>query len=290
GLLHVLAASGANVVLLSACAERVIRPLFRHLRLPNMLWPLLMISILWWFGAMCSFAPSITRAVWMASYQYAAQATGRIATLRHGLLFAGTAMAFQSPEQALSIGSLLSFAATAALARAVRSPGPYIFTQTSNRAGRHRWIALMRHGLLSTWTIVRRTLAVELLVSPLTLATFHQVTLYSVITNLTAEPLLAVLLPLAALFMCLALGCLYVPAIRGIAHLVGFVVFRLIAILRWLVGWMSAWPHAIVYVNNQFADCLAAAGGCAAIGWLAPAGWKVQVYHWLRRRLRTVLK
>ncbi|MCL6452473.1 MAG: ComEC/Rec2 family competence protein [Alicyclobacillus sp.] len=231
GVTHLLAASGANLVLMETAVERLLFPVFRRLRVPDPVLAIAMLALDWAYAGLCGYAPSIVRAAAMSSYRWVGRSVGRTSSVGHATAIAAGVLAVWSPLSMTTRSAWLSFAATAAVAAALQPA----------RAGRAPGVRI----LLRVWATVRATLSVELWTVPLVLWMFHQVTPYATVTNVLVEPLLAGLLPLVAAWM----------AVAGVAGLVGFgapvavglgwVVRLGLHTLSEMVAWIAAWPGAL---------------------------------------------
>lgn len=237
GLLHILAASGANVLLLTRTAEWMLRPLFVRLRLPTFIWYLLMFIGVWVFAVMCQLAPSIERATLMTSYRLVGTMVGRQPRLSTVTAVAGVVMAFAAPTTLASTSAILSFAATIAVARAVAGGG-------RRRQRRHR-LSWMGHHLVDS---IRITVWVELFVTPLVLVVFQQWSPFSVVANAGAEPLMIILLPMAAAALAAAAcaGVCSVGVVQWLAQVLGTVSISLLHLLIWWAAFVAHWPHSLV--------------------------------------------
>lgn len=260
GLLHVLAASGANVLLLNRVLSALVKPVWRLARLPSLGWTLCQIGFLWGFSGLCGFAPSIVRAACMAGYREVGQALGRRPNIGYSLAVTALILAIGDPALLTQPGSILSFAATAAIARCLqRTPGP----RPTNRWTVSRlWDAARGH----LWSILRMTAMVELYVTPLTVALFGQVTPYAMVSNLLAEPILLFLLPISALFMVLAAGAAHLPLLVPGTELLGQVAAALLSILLRWVNTVASWPDSLLYVHLS----VPAIGGYYIALWITP--------------------
>lgn len=110
GTLHILVASGMNIVMFSEGLLAVLCILFvRRISL------LLLISLIWFYTLMAGFQPPIVRAAVMASLLYAGQFFGRQSEAKRILWLTGILMIFINPFLVSDIGFQLSFLATAGL-------------------------------------------------------------------------------------------------------------------------------------------------------------------------------
>jgi ComEC/Rec2-related protein len=296
GLLHVLAASGANVMLLLTVVASLIRPLQRLTRLRVPFLGLLLV-FLWVFMCLCDCQPSIVRATLMAAYRMVGSACGRSAHLVNGMLLAALAMALWQPQTLLGVSAWLSFAATAAIqyALANRPRRPFgsrqrrLLAQVADRDegwrgsrlvywGRRGLSTALRHGGNAVWLC----LTIEAWLSPLTLLLFHQVTPYSVLTNVLAEPLLVLLLPLAAGAAVSAALAAHLPALNPLVWLLLQVTLPVLHCLTNLAAWVANRPGSLHQVATV--DPLGVAAWYLVLMTLPAA------VSWARtRRIRTVV-
>ncbi|OFW74978.1 MAG: hypothetical protein A2201_13210 [Alicyclobacillus sp. RIFOXYA1_FULL_53_8] len=240
GLLHVLAASGANVLLLQQAVELAFYGLWRVARLPYWLWALTLVALTWFFAGLCGFAPSIVRAAGMSSYVLIGKAVQRRPSLAASLRTTALVEGCWSPSLLASVSSLLSFAATAAIVQAV---------QSGSHAPRLRQQTRGRKVLSYLGQALRINLQVDLYLIPLTLLLFQQVTPFAVVSNLIAGPLLAILLPLSTGFMLLALLHSFAGLTVWLAQMLGMASFSLLFLLKRVVETVSHWPFALLSVQ-----------------------------------------
>lgn len=239
GLLHVLAASGANVILLLRAADLVIYPFWRMAKLPPHLWSAWLIAPIWMFCALCGTAPSIVRASIMATYAQLGAALGRSPSIGDGLLMAVGMMTWFDAKDVGSISSLLSMSATCALALGSRHGQRVI-----QSSGIFRWT--VHHVLNSVWV----TLRIELALIPMTIGYFGQITPYSLLSNIIAEPLLACLLPAIALYLVLATLSSFVMVIRFLCEVCGWVLSIALHGLEGFVTTVSHWHGSLILVPS----------------------------------------
>lgn len=239
GLLHVLAASGANVLLLQQALELVGSRLWRAARLPYVGWILMLLGFVWLFAGLCSFAPSIVRAAGMSTYVLVGRLIQRRATTTAGLRVTALAEAVWDPAQLASVSSILSFVATAAVANAL--------------ADLKRGLSFGKRDVgrrLQSYVLqaVRVNLMVDVYLLPITMAFFEQITPYGLISNFAAEPLLTLLLPVAATFMVLSALTLSTPLLF-LAQFAGQFSLDLLHLLTTLVSTVAHWPFALLHVQ-----------------------------------------
>ncbi|MCL6549242.1 MAG: ComEC/Rec2 family competence protein, partial [Alicyclobacillus sp.] len=265
GLLHVLAASGANALVLATALERLLLPVARWLRLPAVCWMSLSVAALWLFAGMCGFTVSIVRATLMISYRSAAALCGRQVSTASAVWFSALVIACWQPAALRSISACLSYVATVAVSQAVQFERTFAARRglRSGAGGRRaeargdiRWPAVARlgwRGVQLLWRTVcataRASLLVELAVWPLTAVAFGQVTPYAVLSNLVAEPLLALMLPVSCAYLALAAAAPGVPLLTPLAALLGQGTMFLLRLLRVWVDTVAAWPGSLVSLH-----------------------------------------
>ena len=242
GLLHVLAASGANVLLVVDGFSVVVKPLFRRLRFGNALWTGLILTVIWGFCALCDDAPSIVRASLMVSYRQLGLAFGRSPDTLCATLLAYTVMCAKGADVVSTTSSVLSFVATIAVWLALRRGSG--LTARSTIPSR-QWVRrVLRHVVTS----IRITLMVEAAMFPLSISYFGQITPYAVLSNVVAEPVLALLLPLSAAYMVLALAYPIMPFMRVACTVLGYCDAQLLRFIQRFVETVSAWKWAVIHV------------------------------------------
>ncbi|MDQ0190498.1 ComEC/Rec2 family competence protein [Alicyclobacillus cycloheptanicus] len=241
GLLHVLAASGANIMLIESALARIAGPLWRRLHLPAVGWTLSLIAFAWGFAALAGFGASIVRAAIMSSYRHLGRAFSRPVAMLDGLSMSAFVMSIWQPSEMSTPSALLSFVATAALAF-----GMHASRHPRRRANTRPIMAVCR----SLWSHLQSTLisslVIEFALAPLTLVLFQQVTPYAFLTNLLVEPVLMFLLPLSAGYMLVSLAALGWPALMPVA--IGFAQLcdQLLTVVLSVANFMAARPKALV--------------------------------------------
>jgi ComEC/Rec2-related protein len=246
GLMHVLAASGANIVLLEITLEHALHPLWRWLHLPFWLWSLFLVIVIWIFAGMCAFQVSIVRAAVMATYRWVGLAVGKKSSISMSLSAAVFIMGVTAPYSMLTPSAWLSFMATGAIAQSLlKGASARRKTQVPNVV-----ISFAQKGLASVVATIRTTFAVELWVTPLVLALFSQITPYSMLANVLCEPIIAFLLPLSLLWLSLAALVKWIGFVSFAAHLAGLFEDKLVGALERIVESIAAWPGALWTVNG----------------------------------------
>lgn len=260
GLLHILAASGANLMLVEQAVVRVLRPLWNRLRLPSAAWSLLLLSFNWAFALLCGMGASMTRAAVLASYRQVGQMLSRRVRTLDGLAVGAIIQAVVSPSQVGSASFLLSFVATGALALVLEKAS---MRPAHIHGGRFRKVA--RVLLMHFWSVFVTSIAIELALLPLTFTLFQQITPYAVVTNVLAEPLLAVLLPVAALYIAFAAVVWLVPLVFYFATPLAAVTYGMLSAVTWLANTVAKWPFALILTPTMPNAKLIAAGLYAVV-------------------------
>ena len=107
GTAHLLAVSGLHVVMLAATVSAI----FRKMRLPEWASFPLLIAVLFGFGAICGFAPSIVRSIVMIVILELGKIVGGRYDALSSLSLAAAATLIFSPYSLFSLGFLMSYAA-----------------------------------------------------------------------------------------------------------------------------------------------------------------------------------
>lgn len=183
------------------------------------------------------------------------------------LAAAALIMAVTAPSSMLTPSAWLSFMATGAIAQSLLKVNPVrqkvrmpvlVTDKEPPSSGRkvNLWTALQglgwltQKGLMSLWGSLRITLSVELVVTPLVLVLFSQITPYSVLANVLCEPLIALLLPLSLLWLSLSAMTSMMGFISLAANSVGFLENELVGGLEHIVEGIAAWPGALWTVRG----------------------------------------
>jgi competence protein ComEC len=240
GLTHLLAVSGQNVAFALALAG----PLLRRLRI----WPRLAVTVglIAMFGLLTRFEPSVLRAAAMAALAATLATAGHAATRIRVLALAVTGLLVVDPLLVGSVGFQLSVAAAGAI------------TLLAPR------LALALPGPAAVREAMAVTLAAQLGVAPVLLATFGPLPVASLPANLLA-------VPVAGLVMVwgLTAGVLAGLAGAGVAALVHLPT-------RLLLGWLAevAARAAALPLGALGAPHMAGlAAGTAGALWGRAQGW-----------------
>lgn len=254
GLLHVLAASGANVFFMEWLFSRMLLPLKwlrRRLYYPQLLINMQFLSMLWLFCLICGFQASIVRATLLSSYRHVGRMAGRQPSMWNGLLFSALIMTTTSPNSLFTPSAALSFTATAAVQRAVlRGPRTKLRVVPEQSPWRHvqKWALFLLHKAVVS---VRVTVVVEAYLLPLVVFWFGQLTPLSIVANFLAEPVLILLLPTAAIVMMAAALHVLLPWLVP-EFLWRTLLWTTLALLRMLLSitqWLAQFPQALYHTQ-----------------------------------------
>jgi competence protein ComEC len=241
GLTHILAVSGQNVAFVMVLAA----PVLSRLRFGPRL--VVTLAVLAGFALVTRFEPSVLRATAMAAVAATGAALGRPASTLRVLALGVSAILLVDPLLATSLGFQLSVAGAAGIVVGAAHlepalPGP-------------RWLAAP----------VSVTLAAQLAVAPLLVATFGAVPVASLPANLLALP---------------AAGPVMVWGLTGgvVAGLGGQAVATVVhlptrALVAWIDGVATAaagWPLGRLRVGHVALLAVATAAAIAARAWARP--------------------
>ncbi len=249
GLLHVLAASGSNLLLIEGFVALLTTPLWRWFRVPMTGRVGFHLVVIWCYAAMCDFQISMVRAAVMSSYRWFGLAAGRKTGPSGSLLWTAALLITVDPPSMLSVSAVLSFVATAAVQNAVLNGFAGARKSTSGRW----WEMYLREVADYVRGALVTTLQVELWVFPVLAVSFHQFTPYAVLSNILAEPILMVLLPLALATLCVILLCAtaspYLQPVVQVAQGLGHCVHAGILAFLGVVEQVSALPLSVVAIG-----------------------------------------
>ncbi|MCL6515981.1 ComEC/Rec2 family competence protein [Alicyclobacillus sp.] len=239
GLLHVLAASGANVVILERTFAWSLGRLWRWIRLPGWTQLAVWTAGLWGFAGLCAFSPSIVRACAMAHYRMWAEWFGRPVRVSTALAAAGLWMAVADPGQCRTLSGVLSFAATGAVASVAQVAAEPV------AAGRPRWRALVHRVRRMAMATTLTACWVEAVLLPFSLCAFGQLAPYAPVSNAVMDPVLALSLPLVAIATGMGVAAEHIPALRPLAEGAGLLAAAAIhGIVHW-AQWVRTWPGSL---------------------------------------------
>lgn len=167
GVLHVIAASGMNVVMVGGFMSSIFSLLFKRQKA-------LIFSIfgIFLYAFISGFEPSIVRASIMGSLVFVSQILGRQASASYGLFLTGFFMLFISPTLFTDVGFQLSFAATCGLLYL----RPIFDLSTSSRLK-----SLVEKSIIGEDVVT--TVAAQAATLPILLVNFGSYSIWSILVN-----------------------------------------------------------------------------------------------------------
>ncbi len=200
GLSHLLAVSGLHVGILYLIVFSVLKPFIRQRNIVRVL----LIIILIIYGEICSWSPSVSRAIIMLSLYLVAKIIQRKPAPNNILAISLITITFIQPSQLFSVGLQLSFLAVFVLL---------------NIVPRIRFIKLQKNEielLSSTKKILNGILVIfvssvilNIFLAPVIAFNFNQFNMNGIIGNLIGIPLISLLLPLSLLIIFLPFGTIF---------------------------------------------------------------------------------
>ncbi len=188
GMLHVVVASGTNVILVASFAFPLLSRFFNRRKAL-----LLTLPVIWFYVFLCGAEPPLLRAAIMTSFSWGGSFFGRQKESWRGLVLAAVLLALFAPEVVFDLGFQLSFASSAGI----------IFLK--NRLGDFfSWLPALgpfKDDLLTT-------LAAQIFTTPLLLISFGQFSPFSFLANAT---LLWLIWPMMLLGMILIIVGFFLP-------------------------------------------------------------------------------
>ena len=188
GTLHVVVASGANVILVASFAFPLLNRFFNRRKAL-----LLTLPLIWFYVFLCGAEPPLLRAAIMTSFSWGGSFFGRQKESWRGLVLAAVLLALFTPEVVFDLGFQLSFASSAGI----------IFLKNRLESF-FSWLPTLgsfKDDLLTT-------LAAQIFTAPLLLISFGQFSPFSFLANAT---LLWLIWPMMLLGMILIIVGFFLP-------------------------------------------------------------------------------
>lgn len=223
GLSHIVAASGANVVF-------IITPflfILRRLRIPERIAKSAAIAVVLLYVLVTGFEPSIVRAAIMAITVLVGQILWREADTINSLSFAAILMLLYNPLMLFALGFQLSFGATLSLV---------LFSKNIRKYLSFRWLP---GGVAD---VAAATLAAQAGVLPITVLSFNNISVISLLSNLLVAPLTGIVTILGA-----------VMALVGqvsvlLSEWIGYANCTLLSAILYISKVTSELPYAVIKV------------------------------------------
>jgi len=188
GMLHVVVASGANVILVASFAFPLLNRFFNRRKAL-----LLTLPVIWFYVFLCGAEPPLLRAAIMTTFSFGGTFFGRQKESWRGLVLAAVLLALFTPEVVFDLGFQLSFASSAGI----------IFLKNRLESF-FSWLPTLgsfKDDLLTT-------LAAQIFTVPLLLISFGQFSPFSFLANAT---LLWLISPMMLLGMILIVIGFFLP-------------------------------------------------------------------------------
>lgn len=227
GMTHITVASGLHV----GCVSVAVLWICFALRMKKRLSYAVCSVLLWMFAFLHGMTPSIVRAVIMMCFYMLAQLVGRDYDRENILYITAFIMLFVNPYMVFDVAFILSFASVLGIVLFVNAIDSYV-------------VRIVKFKKLSS--IISATFAVQITVFPLLALYFNKISMYCVIANMLAVPVLAPVL---------VLGFLLLPASvlwTGILYCVAFALRIFVKYINVVIYAVSSLPYAgvdIFFVN-----------------------------------------
>lgn len=253
GVTHLLAASGANVLIFCRAASFSFHLLFRRLGLKyrwfETMFLLLSISA---FVFICGFSAPIVRAGLFAAYGFVASSSHRRVSARTSMSLVCLLFAICEPYQFTSVSALFSMTAAYAMNGALSTWQRHPHTERkmnvhSSKSMMRRLTQMLIAGGIHLLEVLYISLMIDVTMLPLVWWWFGQLTPYGAIGTVLAEPFVIVLLPMAIVWVCLAIiaSLIQVPFV-GCATLLGLCVVHMVSLLLGVLKHISALPGSLL--------------------------------------------
>lgn len=200
GTMHVLAVSGLHVGIIYALFQFITSFLLRF-KYGNFLQYLLVLTLLWTYGLVTGFCPSVLRAVTMLTIMLTSKIILRRANIFNTLFVTSFLLLCYNPYMVMEVGFQLSFLAVLGIA-ALHEPMYRLF-EFRNRA------------VDMLWGITVMSIAAQLATFPLGMLYFHQFPNLFLLSNLFVIPYATLIMYIGLLFVAMA-WCSPVATVLGV--------------------------------------------------------------------------
>ena len=213
GTAHLLAVSGLHVVMLAA----TVNALFRKMRLPAWASFPLLVAVMFGFGAICGFAPSIVRSIVMIVILELGKIVGGRYDALSSLSLAAASTLIFSPYSLFALGFLMSYAAVY---------GIVLFNETIERG----LVRIKCPKALAAALAV--TISANIGVLPITVHTFGATSLVFLLANLMVVPLVSFAFPV----FLVALAIAFIPYMGWVLSAVSLFFTAMILLVQACAG------------------------------------------------------
>lgn len=258
GIVHILSVSGSHISLIAA----VMAWLGMVLRLPKVLRVVLVIGTIVIYSLLAGCVPPVIRSAVMGGLAFLALALDREREARRILILTGLAMLTISPLLLFHISFQLSFLATAGLL--------YISPVLA------RWLEdiHLKHWLASGLAI---TLAAQLSTLPVLAWYFNQVSVSSLLANLTVVPLVEIIIVLG-LFA--GIAAFLLPFLGSIVYVADSL---LLGMVYEMSRWMASLPGSQIWIPSMGWGVAAAYYAVLAV-MVMDEPWRTRLLDWGKDR------
>ncbi len=224
GAMHVLAVSGAHVVIVFMVIQFLLGRL-KNVRYGNFLFAVISLGLLWFYAFVTGLSSSVLRAVVMFSFVIVAEVFRRDKSTYNFIAASAFFLLLWNPHLVLDVGFQLSYAAI--LGIVYLQPRFYRGFEFNN------WL------VDKVWGMSTTCLAAQIAVAPFSLFYFHQFPVYFLLAN----P--AVIL-LSSMILYGGMVLLVLSAVPHVAVLAGWVLYSFIWLLNQIAFLTEKLPYAII--------------------------------------------
>lgn len=230
GIMHIMAISGLHIGTLFLFFNYLLAWIFTPWR--YRIWArlakvILLIALLWIYGLVVLGGPSIFRSVLMFSLLALSQLGSQRVNGLNTLFFSACLILIFQPQALYNVGFLLSYSAVLGLLIIV----PFV----------EKYTRKLPKVLAKPASIIIASTAAQLTTLPILLSVFTHFSLYFLIGNLIAIPLIGIIMPLIVIMLILSL--IYLP----LATLVGWLIHYLLFLLNKGIFILASLPYAYIF-------------------------------------------
>lgn len=230
GTIHILVVSGANLSMVAGFLLGFKSVLGRNKTL------LMAIGVVWFYALFTGFEPPVIRAAIMITVTFLAQLVGRQAWDLYALFLAASAMLFLDTELVTDISFQLSFSATLGIILFAK-PLQSVIKFWLDKAHINKVPFSMDENLGAT-------LAAQLLVDPLILYHFNQLSLISPLVNILVLPIVFYVTVMGSLLLVLGL----LSPLLG--QFIALFILLPASYFTWVTTFFAKIPYASLYIPN----------------------------------------
>ncbi|GHT65752.1 competence protein [Bacteroidia bacterium] len=226
GASHVLAVSGAHVMMIAMILNFLFKPITRR-KYGNVIGGAIILLILWTYALITGLAPPVLRATLMFSMMTVGGMLNRKGNTYNNLAFAAFLICLFDPNALYDVGFQLSFIAVMSIA--FFHPRIYKLIYVKNKI------------VDSTWGAFAIAVSANIGTFPIVILTFHQFPLYFILTNV----LITLPVTLILIFFVVVFVFSLIPLVNMAVPLFAFCLKYCVKTLNYIIRWVEGIPGSL---------------------------------------------